>query len=313
VTVARSLFLVMVVLLAGACTAEPAASPPSTHTSLKPPTLINDVVPPQDVITVVRDVIDGRTIELADGSKVRVASLAAPAPCWSEAALTFARTTLLARSVRFTGLTPGEVNLQLEDGTDYAVLAVQAGALRPEGVDGGPLINAEAEASAAKRGLWGPPCEGAGTTKAPAPTTTAAPPQTTTPPSAPPTTPPTTFRLRGEASGRCLDVNGARTANGTQMITWDCHNNANQQFTLNGQTLQVTGKCVDALRNAGSGTQALIWDCNGADNQKWNLTTTGTITNVQSGLCLTSTSNNSGAAVTVSTCNNSAGQRWARA
>jgi len=126
-------------------------------------------------------------------------------------------------------------------------------------------------------------------------------------------TPPTTFRLRGEASGRCLDVNGAGTANGTQMITWDCHSNANQQFTLNGQALQVTGKCVEAPANAGSGTQARIWDCSGAANQKWNLTTTGTITNVQTGLCLNSTSNNNGAAVTVATCNNSTGQRWAKA
>ncbi|MEO6085252.1 MAG: RICIN domain-containing protein, partial [Umezawaea sp.] len=73
------------------------------------------------------------------------------------------------------------------------------------------------------------------------------------------TTPtPTAFRLRGEASGRCLDVNGAGTANGTGMITWDCHTNANQQFTLNGQALQVVGKCVEAPANAGSGTQTRI-------------------------------------------------------
>ncbi|MET9634782.1 ricin-type beta-trefoil lectin domain protein [Lentzea sp. NPDC006480] len=125
-------------------------------------------------------------------------------------------------------------------------------------------------------------------------------------------TPPTTFRLRGEASGRCLDVNGAGTANGTQMITWDCHNNANQQFSLNGQALQVTGKCVEVPANAGSGVQARIWDCNGAANQKWNIAGS-TITNVQTGLCLNSTSTNNGAAVTVATCNNSTGQRWAKA
>lgn len=45
---------------------------------------------------------------------------------------------------------------------------------------------------------------------------------------------PTTFRLRNEGSGRCLDVNGANAANGTPMIVWDCHSNANQQFTQNG-------------------------------------------------------------------------------
>ncbi|MEV6237631.1 ricin-type beta-trefoil lectin domain protein [Lentzea sp. NPDC051838] len=116
---------------------------------------------------------------------------------------------------------------------------------------------------------------------------------------------PSAFRLRGEASGRCLDVTGAGTANGTQMITWDCHSGSNQQFTQNGQALQVSGKCLD-----GSGTQARLWDCTGGDNQKWNLGTT--ITHVQTGLCLTAGANN-GAAATLSTCQTSANQRWAKA
>ncbi|MET9632798.1 ricin-type beta-trefoil lectin domain protein [Lentzea sp. NPDC006480] len=92
----------------------------------------------------------------------------------------------------------------------------------------------------------------------PGPTTT-----TTPPPD------PTTFRLRGEGSGRCLDVTGAGTANGTQLIIWDCHTNANQQFRQNGQALQVSGKCLDAPNNAGSGTRVQIWDCHGGANQSW--------------------------------------------
>lgn len=232
---ARKTLLVMSVLLIGACTADPATSPPSTRTPLKPPTLINEVVPPQDVITVVRDVIDGRTIELADGAKVRVALLAPPAACWSEAALTFARTTLLARSVRFSGISPGEVNLALEDGTDYAVLAVQQGAMRPEGVDGGPLINAQSEAAAAKRGLWGPPCDGSDMTKpAPPPTTTTPPPAA--PPSrpAPTTTPPparpcaVAYRITetwqgGFQASVTIRNTGTRTTNGW-MLRWTFSN-----------------------------------------------------------------------------------------
>ncbi|HEX8864913.1 MAG TPA: ricin-type beta-trefoil lectin domain protein [Lentzea sp.] len=123
---------------------------------------------------------------------------------------------------------------------------------------------------------------------------------------------PATFRLRGEASGRCLDVTGAGTANGTQMITWDCHGNANQQFTQNGQALQVTGKCLDVPANSGSGAVARIWDCTGGDNQKWNLTT-GAVTHVPTGLCLTSSGTNNGAAVTVATCQSGTNQRWAKA
>ncbi|MGW6929265.1 cellulose binding domain-containing protein [Lentzea sp. NPDC054927] len=209
---ARKHLLVMLVLLSGACTADPTAPPPSSRTPLKPPTLINEVVPPQNVITVVRDVIDGRTIELADGSKVRIASLAPPAPCWADAALAFARKTLLASSVRFTGLQPGEITLELEDGTDYAVLAVQEGAMRPEGVDGGPLISAQSEAAAAKKGLWGPPCDGSGTSKPAPPSSTTTPPAaspparpapTTTPPPPPPPAKPcaVAYRITGQWQG----------------------------------------------------------------------------------------------------------------
>jgi endonuclease YncB( thermonuclease family) len=186
VMVARRHLLVMLLLFTAACSAEPAVPAPSPQTPLKPPTLVNEVVPPQDVLTVVREVVDGRTVELADGTKVRIALLAEPKECFAAASLDFARSTLLARSVRFTGLTPGEVNLELEDGTDYAVLAVREGALKPEGVEGGPLIAARDEATAAKRGLWGAPCEGSDTSKPAPPTTTT----TKAPPPPPPTTTP---------------------------------------------------------------------------------------------------------------------------
>lgn len=124
---------------------------------------------------------------------------------------------------------------------------------------------------------------------------------------------PTTFRLRGESSGRCMDVIGANSANGTQMILWDCHVNANQQFAQSGQALQVLGKCLDAPNNATSGARVQIWDCHGGANQQWNVTSSGTITSVQTGLCLDVTGTANNAAVNVTTCNNGASQRWAKA
>jgi poly(3-hydroxybutyrate) depolymerase len=130
-----------------------------------------------------------------------------------------------------------------------------------------------------------------------------------------PTPTPTTFRLRGEASGRCLDVNGAGTANGSPMIIWDCHTGANQQFTQTDKTLRVQGKCLEAPGNAGSGTRVQIWDCNGNANQQWNLNGNGTISNVQSGLCLdvNSAGTTNGTAVILWTCHTGANQRWAKA
>jgi endo-1,4-beta-xylanase len=122
-------------------------------------------------------------------------------------------------------------------------------------------------------------------------------------------------RLRGEASGRCLDISQASSANGAQAQIWDCHTNANQQFARNGTALQVMGKCLDAPPNAATGTRVQIWDCWGGANQQWNLNGNGTISNAQTGLCLdvngAGTAN--GSAVIVWTCHGGANQRWARA
>ncbi|MEU4745201.1 RICIN domain-containing protein [Actinosynnema sp. NPDC023658] len=93
----------------------------------------------------------------------------------------------------------------------------------------------------------------------------------------------------GTASGRCLDVPGSSTTNGTQLQLWDCHGQTNQQWTLNSaKQLVVYGtKCLDAYgRGTTNGTQAVIYDCHGDTNQQWNVNANGTITSVQSGLCL---------------------------
>ncbi|MDI6104652.1 RICIN domain-containing protein [Actinoplanes sp. NEAU-A12] len=130
-----------------------------------------------------------------------------------------------------------------------------------------------------------------------------------------PTPDPTGKRLRGEASGRCLDVGGGGSANGTQLQIWDCHSNANQQFTQNGATLQVMGKCLDVPAGAAAGTRVQIWDCHGGANQQWNLNSNGTISNAQSGLCLdvSGAGTANGTAVAVWNCHSGANQRWARA
>ncbi|GIF78389.1 glycoside hydrolase family 27 protein [Asanoa siamensis] len=126
---------------------------------------------------------------------------------------------------------------------------------------------------------------------------------------------PTTFRLRGEASGRCLDVNGAATANGTAMVIWDCHSNANQAFTQSGQTLRVLGKCLEVSATATAGTATHLWDCNGGNNQQWTFNSNGTISSVRfPSLCLdvNGAATTNGTAVIVWTCHTAANQRWAR-
>ena len=112
-----------------------------------------------------------------------------------------------------------------------------------------------------------------------------------------------------------LDVSGASSANGAPAQIWDCHADTNQQFSQNGQTLRVMGKCLDVPANAADGTRVKIWDCNGGANQQWNLNSNGTISNAQSGLCLdvNGGGTTNGSAVIVWNCHGGANQRWARA
>ncbi|WP_433346764.1 glycoside hydrolase family 27 protein [Micromonospora sp. CA-111912] len=128
------------------------------------------------------------------------------------------------------------------------------------------------------------------------------------------TTPPTSSAFASAASGRCLDVPQSNTSNGTQPVIWDCNDAANQRWTISGQALQALGKCLDAPVNATAGARAQIWDCNGGANQRWTINANGTISGVQSGLCLDVTNNGTanGTAVILWTCTAAAHQRWSR-
>ncbi len=75
---------------------------------------------------------------------------------------------------------------------------------------------------------------------------------------------------------KCLDVDGAGTADGTAVTIFDCTGGTNQQWNLNTDGTVVSaasGKCLDAVGgNTANGTQLQIWPCNGGANQKWSRT-----------------------------------------
>ena len=123
---------------------------------------------------------------------------------------------------------------------------------------------------------------------------------------------PASGALVSAASGRCLDVPGSNTTNGTQPVIWDCGGGANQRWTAGGQTLQSLGKCLDSPTGATAGTKVQLWDCSGGANQRWNRNTNGTISNVASGLCLDvngrATAN--GSTVLLWTCTAATNQVW---
>ncbi|WEO94756.1 endo-1,4-beta-xylanase [Streptomyces sp. FXJ1.172] len=131
------------------------------------------------------------------------------------------------------------------------------------------------------------------------------------------TTPPpaTGGEIKGVGSGRCLDVPGSSTTDGTQVQLWDCHSGTNQQWTYtDAGELRVYGnKCLDAA-GTGNGAKVQIYSCWGGDNQKWRLNSDGSIVGVQSGLCLDAVSGGTanGTQIQLYSCSNGNNQRWTR-
>ncbi|GID90849.1 ricin-type beta-trefoil lectin domain protein [Amorphoplanes digitatis] len=74
------------------------------------------------------------------------------------------------------------------------------------------------------------------------------------------------------SGGKCLDVNGNGTANGTRITTWTCNGGANQRFTFNADgTITGSGKCLDLNGNGtANGTIVHLWDCHHGPNQIWS-------------------------------------------
>jgi hypothetical protein len=71
-------------------------------------------------------------------------------------------------------------------------------------------------------------------------------------------------------AGKCLDVAGADSADGTPVQLYDCNGTAAQQWTVGGDgTVRALGKCLDVTGNStADGAKAQLWSCTGGANQK---------------------------------------------
>jgi len=113
--------------------------------------------------------------------------------------------------------------------------------------------------------------------------------------------------------GKCVDVAGASSANGTQVQLYTCNGTGAQTWTVGADnSLQALGKCLDvASAGTANGTKVQIYDCNGTNAQKWTVSG-GTLVNTGSGKCLDATGNSSadGTPLQIWTCAGSANQLW---
>jgi hypothetical protein len=125
----------------------------------------------------------------------------------------------------------------------------------------------------------------------------------------------TTGVVRGFGSGRCVEVPGSSTTNGTRVTLQDCNGGTNQLWAITtAKQLQVYGnKCLQA-GDTTIGASITIADCKTNSEQQWNVNTDSTITNVASGLCLevTNSATVNGAPLELWTCTGASNQKWTR-
>ena len=132
-------------------------------------------------------------------------------------------------------------------------------------------------------------------------------------PAAPPGEP-----LRGVASGRCVDVPGFSTTDGTSLDLWDCNGGGNQSwnYTADNQLTVYATKCLTIGGDgASAGSPAIITTCSGAANQTWQLNQDGSVTSLADPtLCLDAAGagTGNGTAVDVWYCNGNTNQQWTR-
>ncbi len=91
--------------------------------------------------------------------------------------------------------------------------------------------------------------------------------------------------------GKCVDVAGANSANGTAIQLWTCNGTNAQSWTVGSDgTLRALGKCMDVTAaGTANGTVIQLYDCNGTGAQQWQAQSNGTLRNPASGRCLDAT------------------------
>ncbi|MFH8976215.1 ThuA domain-containing protein [Streptomyces sp. NPDC017890] len=115
-------------------------------------------------------------------------------------------------------------------------------------------------------------------------------------------------------NAKCLDVDGAGTADGARVQVWTCNGSGAQTWTVSGDgTLKALGKCLDVSGGGGAdGTRIQLWTCNGTGAQQWAPQSDGTVRNPQSGKCLDASGGtwNDGTPVHLWTCHSGPNQKW---
>jgi hypothetical protein len=86
----------------------------------------------------------------------------------------------------------------------------------------------------------------------------------------------TATRIINKQSGLCMDIDHANTANGTNVMQWNCNGGQNQLWsydTTSGliRSTQDPHYCLDNSGSYGNGANIMLWTCTGNSNQRFTL------------------------------------------
>jgi hypothetical protein len=115
--------------------------------------------------------------------------------------------------------------------------------------------------------------------------------------------------------GKCIDVNGSSTADGTKIQIWDCNAAPNQTWTVmtDGTIRGIGGKCMDVQASGtANGTLIHLYTCNGTGAQQWVAGANGSLRNPQANKCLDIPASNTtnGRQLQIYDCNGTGAQNW---
>lgn len=114
--------------------------------------------------------------------------------------------------------------------------------------------------------------------------------------------------------GKCVDISGANTANGTKVQLWTCNGTNAQNWTVGTDgTIRALGKCLDVSGGStANGAKVQLWDCNGTGAQQWVANAARDIVNPQANKCLDAAGPSSadGTQLQIWTCTGGANQKW---
>ncbi|GIJ29313.1 endo-1,3-beta-glucanase [Micromonospora qiuiae] len=126
-----------------------------------------------------------------------------------------------------------------------------------------------------------------------------------------------TTRIRGQQSGRCIDIPSANPYDGAPLQIWDCNTTAAQAWTFAADgTIRAMGKCMDpAWAGTANGTEVNLVTCNGNPAQRFTLNAAGDLVNLNANRCVDVRDNNpnNGGRLQLWDCAGTPNQKWSRA